>query len=73
MGFREHPIPTTASMGDSLNGGLCKTGPGVLDQAYHVTACSLEEMLNLVNLPFFQLMPHRIFHVNIHLQCYTVI
>ena len=31
----------------------CKTGPGLLDLAYYVTACSLEEMSKFFNPSFF--------------------
>ena len=45
---------------DSLKGDLCKTSYGILDQAYQVTASTVEEMLNSVN-------SH---HGSISLQCY---
>ena len=37
-GFTEPPSPLPPRVGDTLNCNFCKTGTGVLDQVYHVTA-----------------------------------
>ena len=42
------PLP----VGDTLNGDLWKTGPGVLHQVYNVKDSSLDQMFNFINLSF---------------------
>ena len=53
--FAEHPFPLPPWMGNTLNGDLCITGHGVLDQKYLVTPRTLKEMLN-----FFSSFVHRL-------------
>ena len=54
LGSIEHPTQLLLRVNDTLHVNFCKTGPKVLDQAYHVRDSSLEEMLNSINSFFFR-------------------